>query len=239
MEQVPMSSPKEHSHSQSKIKLSRKERFWAVGAALFALLISLPCNAHKFPLTVNEKQPALVGRVTDSDLKPLAGVQLKLTSPDTNLKITAVTKGDGSFSIAHDPCKICQLEVYPPKDSKLASALLDNLSGESTRRLIIQLREGIHVMGKVTGGGKGLKGLDLTFVPVDASTSKRSSVHGSGMTKTGKNGSFSLTVTPGMNQLTIDNDRYPEFKDHFETKVNVTGGGDIPDLVLPPAQSTH
>jgi hypothetical protein len=239
MEQQPMFSPQEHSSSQRKADMRCKAHYWAISAALSMVLFSRPCQANKFPLTVHEKQPMLIGRVTDSDLKPLGSVQLKLTSPDTNLKVTAVTKGDGSFEIAHDPCKICQLEVYPPKGSKLASALLDNLSGESTRRLVIQLREGLHVIGKVTGNGKGLKGLDLTFVPVDAETSKRASVHGSGLTRTGKNGSFSLTVTPGMNRLTIDNDRYPEFEEHFDTHVNVTGGGDIPDIVLPLAQNSN
>src|SRR5277367_4634076 len=126
MERAPMSSPQEHSSPKPKARRSKH-----VPAALAAFIVASviqPCNAHKdkFNLTVHEKQPTLIGRVTDSELKPVGSVQLKLTSPDNiKIKVSAATKDDGSFEMTHDPCKICQLEVLPPKNSGLASALLD------------------------------------------------------------------------------------------------------------------
>jgi hypothetical protein len=190
----------------------------------------------KFDLTVHEKQPTLVGRVMDANMKPLGSVQLKVTSPDTNLKITADTKRDGSFEISHDPCKICQIDVLPPKGSNLAPARLDNVSGESTRRLIVQLHEGIEISGRILGNGKGLKGVQVSLVPADESSSSSPSVHGSGSVTTGKDGSFSMLVTTGKKKVTVANDRYPRFAKSFETQIDVTAGGNIPDISLPPAE---
>jgi hypothetical protein len=240
MERAPMSSPQQHSSPKPETGKQRSKCLLVALATILLVLPNQPGAAHKakFDLTVNEKQPTLLGRVTNSEMKPLGSVQLRLSSPDNSkVKASTATKDDGSFQITHDPCKICQLEVLAPKNSGLASALLDNLSGETTRRLIIQLRAGLQIDGKVVGQGKGLKGLDLSFIPVDESTSKRVSVHGSGLTKTGKDGSFSVIVTPGLNRLTIENDRYPDFAKHFDTQVKVTTSGGIPDVTLPLAQN--
>jgi hypothetical protein len=192
-----------------------------------------------FDLTVHEKQPMLIGRVMDAKMQPLASAQLKVTSPDTDLKITTGTKRDGSFQIAHDPCKICQLEVFPPKGSHLAPARLDNLSGESTRRLIIELHEGLEISGRILGNGKALKGVAVSIVPSDEKSSEPSSVHGSGLLITNKAGSFSMLVTPGQKKVTIENDRYPEFVKSFATQIDITAGGDIPDISLPTSETSE
>jgi hypothetical protein len=236
-----MSSPQEHSSPKRNISKRSDKRFLIALSALLPAIGFQPCGAKdKFNLSVHEKQPALLGRVTDTELKPLAAVQLRLTSPDNNkMKVSAATKPDGSFEIAHDPCKVCRLEVIAPKGSQLASALLDNLSGESTRRLVIELHEGFEISGRITGNGKGLKGLDVTLVPVEEKTANRSSVHGSGLVITGKTGAFALFVTAGQKRVTVDNDRYPDFAKHFSTKVSVTAAGAIPDIELPSAETSQ
>jgi len=217
-------------------KTRTAQRVWLSSLAFFLTGTAVPALADKFPLTVHEKQPCLVGRVTDSDMKPIESVQLKLSSPDNaKIKVSGATKDDGSFEISHDPCKFCQLEVLPPKGSGLASALLANLSGEKTRRLVIELRAGVQIEGKIIGNGKGLKGLDLSFIPIDKNTSKHSSGHGSGSVKTGRDGGFSTIVTPGINRLSIDNERYPEFAKHFDTEIKVGQAGVLPDVALPAA----
>jgi hypothetical protein len=206
------------------------------GCVFVSALLIAPSSAKEPTLTVHETEPELIGRVTDAQLKPLSSVQLKLTSPDSAVKVSATTDSDGSFEIKHDPCKILRLEVYPPKRSGLASAWLDNLPGASTRRVIIELQNGFEISGQILGNGKGLKGLDLSLIPVDETSHKRSSVHGSGLATTGHGGSFTFIATPGLKRLTIENDRYPQYVKHFETHLNVTKSGAIPDITLANSQ---
>jgi hypothetical protein len=203
---------------------------------LFAAIQCAGISKDGFDLTVHEKRPMLIGRVTDANLKPLGSVQLKVTSPDSKLKISTDTKDDGSFQIAHDPCKICALEAFPPKGSNLAPARLDNLPGDTTRRLVIELKEGFEISGRILGNGKGLKGLAISIVPANDQSSKPSSIHGSASATTDKAGSFSMLVTPGAKKVTIANDRYPRFTKSFSTQIDVTAGGGIADISLPASE---
>jgi hypothetical protein len=215
----------------------KKERFKGWLAICLALLFLPIASAFaKEPeLTVEEKEPVLSGRVTDAANQPLKNAQVLLTIPNSTFRAAQMTKADGNFALPHEPATLCHLEVLPPKDSGLASALLDHIPGEATRRVVIQLKPGLSIKGKLTGDGKGLKGLKILIEPVQE---KDKSVHANGWAKTGNNGEFEVTVIPGMKRFTVTNTRYEEFVASYHTDLKITESGAIPDIALPPIVKT-
>ena len=213
--------------------LQKKGRFKGWLTLCFSLLFFPIASAFaKEPeLTVEEQEPVLSGRVTDAANKPLKNAQVLLTIPNSTFRAAQMTKADGNFALPHEPATLCHLEVLPPKESGLASALLDRIPGEATRRVVIQLKPGIAIKGKLTGDGKGLKGLKIIIEPV---ADKDKSVHANGWAKTGNNGEFEVTVTPGMKRFTVTNTRYDEFVASYHTDFKITESGAIPEIALPP-----
>lgn len=179
--------------------------------------------------------PEVSGRVLDEMQKPLSGVQLKLLGKNKLEICATVTKFSGEFTLAHEKCRSCCLAVYPPKSSGLASTWIDDIPGDATRRIIIKLQPGFNVKGRVVreSNGKGLKGLTVLINPVVEENPEHEEVHGSGLAITSHDGRFEITLTPGIKQLSIENQCYPELVRHFEERLLITAEETLPEIAVP------
>jgi hypothetical protein len=180
----------------------------------------------------NQPTAVVRGTVTDEDLKPLSGVQLKLIDEEQAVVCAAATGARGQFVLAHKVCGTCSLEVIPRKGAALASARIDDISGLQSRRIVVQLRHGFEVHGRVVHDQKGLKGLTVAVMPIGGQSKMHTLVHGSGWAETNKNGEFEMILTAGVKHLLITNERYPELPKTFERKLSIAGDSVIPDIEL-------
>jgi hypothetical protein len=180
-----------------------------------------------------DELPTVRGTVTDENLNPLAGAEVRLKSSNNSVDLTAVTGANGQFMLPHEPCKRLCLQVSPRKGSSLATASIDNISGEESRRIVVELKHGFEIHGRVVHENKGLKGLSVSVIAESAKGKAQEFVHGGGMTRTKGNGAFEITLTPGMKVLKITNERYQDLVPSFSRRLSVTADGVIPDIELP------
>ncbi len=175
---------------------------------------------------------SISGRVVDQAQKPVGGVTVLLWEKDGDLSLEKKTNGDGEFKFEHNPCGDLCLEVTPDHHMKMASALIESLPGGETRKMIVELKKGFLVTGRVTHEGKGLKGLIVRVTPVGA-IDKRSKVHGGGADETGRGGTFNLILTGGQKKLVVLNDKYPEYAHHVEKMFSVSDDYHLGKIDLP------
>lgn len=200
--------------------------------AIIALIVLSPVNGS----LAQNANPTVRGTVTDEDLKPVNRAQVQLISQDGATHCQGVTGIDGRFVLMHKPSDSCCLEVCPPKGSSLASAWIEPISGEESRRIVVELKHGFEIHGRVVHAGGGLKGLTVAISPIDKDSKTEKLVHGQGRSLTNKNGQFEMILTPGMKCLTISNERYPELVSSLSCKLVVKDDGIIPDIELPNRQ---
>lgn len=62
-------------------------------------------------------------------------------------------------------------------------------------------------------------------------------VYDGGLAITGKNGAFTMILTPGHKKIELTNKRYPELEEVTEMTWDVTGDAQIPDIEMP--ESDH
>jgi len=175
---------------------------------------------------------SISGRVVDQRQKPVGGVPVLLWEKDGDLSLEKKTNGAGEFSFEHKPCSDLCLEVTPDHHMKMASALIENLPGGETRKMIVELKKGFLVTGRVTHEGKGLKGVIVRVTPV-GTIDKRSKVHGGGADETGRGGAFNLILTGGQKKLVVLNDKYPQYAHHVEKTFSVIDDYHLGKIDLP------
>ncbi len=196
------------------------------------LLPLLICAATFNPcLGADEPTPIISGKVSTSGKKPLEGVQVLLLDQGGNQLASAVTNGRGDFSFKHALCRRCTLEIIPAQDTHYACALIENIPGDATRNFLLSLQRGFTISGRVVAENRGLKGLAIKVVPIDASA-EGTKVHDGGIARTARNGTFSMILTPGHKKLEVLNDRYKEYAPTLEVNVDVTADAQIADIVL-------
>jgi hypothetical protein len=202
------------------------------------LLVALILLFGQSTVRSEEEYPTVRGTVTDENLKPLAGVSVRLTSKDATVNFSTVTKSEGQFLLPHKPCKSLSLEAIPRKGSSLATAWIENIPGEESRRIVVELQRGCEIHGRVVHENKGLKGLSVSVTPLSENHKHEKLVHGGGRTKTGRDGAFELILTPGMKTLSIANERYEDLTPSYSRKLAVKTDGVIPDIELPAKHNT-
>jgi hypothetical protein len=175
---------------------------------------------------------AISGRVVDQKQKPMNGVSVLLWESAGDLSMECTSNGAGEFKFLHKPCGDLCLEVKPDRGLKLASAFIENLPGGETRKMIVELKGGYLVTGRVTHAGKGLKGLIVRVTPTGA-IDKRTKVHGGGADETGRGGVFNLILTGGEKKLLVINDKYPQFSRHVESAFTVIDDTHLGKIELP------
>lgn len=172
----------------------------------------------------------LSGRIVEGNGRGLAGVSVLLWDEEGDLSLSSRTDNEGEFSFEHKPCGPLTLEVLPPLKAGYASVLLESLPGKVSRKLIVKLRPGFVVSGRVEHQGKGLKGVIVRVSP--GTKEGPDSAHGGGAATTAKDGSFSLILTAGQKKLTILNTRYQALTRSIEKEFVVHGEEQLGDFSL-------
>lgn len=183
----------------------------------------------------DDDMKVVAGRVTDPSHQPFDGAEVKLLDEHGAVLKEVSTDSSGSFLLPHKPCRTCVLEVTPPRKTGLASALIEDVPGDTNRNFVIALHKGFAVTGRVTHDGKGLKGICVKVVP-RMDPRKPTNVHDGGMAYTGRDGRFRLILTPGRKHFEVVNDRYTELIGHYEHDATITGEHNIADWNLSAAR---
>ncbi|HEY9785126.1 MAG TPA: carboxypeptidase regulatory-like domain-containing protein [Candidatus Obscuribacterales bacterium] len=177
-------------------------------------------------------QVEIRGRVTDQQQKPIAGVPVSAWDQDGEWSISTKTDENGRFSLNHKNCDKVFVEVAPPLKSSLASALFEGLPGDKTRQIIVHLRKGFAVRGKVVReNGQGIKGVVVKISSLQQAGS--GNAHDGGAIVTASDGSFKLILTPGAKMMQIINSRYPDLKERVEQRFQVTFDGSLDPVIIP------
>ena len=179
-----------------------------------------------------DEQLYVNGKVTDQHNNPVAGAKLFLKDKASGKRLIAEANSRGDFQLKHPPTVRESLEVIPPSKTGLAQAFLDNISGERTKHVIVQLKKGFSVDGRVLVDGKGAKGVWVTVVP-QTTKGMNDPIHGGGRTITDGSGSYHLVLTPGRKKMLLTNDRYEHVAGEAWHEVTITGDTAMPDLSLP------
>jgi hypothetical protein len=180
--------------------------------------------------------PTISGRTVDSSGNPVTGIAVKLWIEDSGLRRSQTSDSNGHFQIEHKPCKSCCLEVVPPKSTGLASALIERIPGTTSRKIIVELKQGFTVHGRVVNNGKGLKGLAVKVSEIPEEGGSNRYIHGGGTAMTNRDGLYSIILTPGPKLFVVLNNRYRQLAPRTDAKFTVTQDMTLQDVVLPEAK---
>lgn len=178
-----------------------------------------------------DESPVLRGSVTDEAGRPVPNARVCLRQIGADAEHTTRTDKQGHFALSNEFAGNCVLEVCPSTKSGLSRAVIDQVPGKTTRQFVVHLKHGFRLSGRVTFGGRGVKGMTLKVVPSEAGSAD--AVHGGGWTATGSDGRFHLVLTPGAKMLVVVNERYSGLVKELRQPINVTGDTQLPDIVLP------
>ncbi len=124
--------------------------------------------------------------------------------------------------------------MIAPSKLGLASAIVEGIPGNETRNVIVTLKKGFLVSGRVVGNDKGLKGIIVKAISADLNKNEKARIHGGGAVVTDRGGKFEMVLTPGRKKLVLLNKQYSEFSDHAEIDVTVSADTDIGNIEVPP-----
>ena len=216
-----------------------KLKFFTANVPLLSLMVGLlgascmsVCGSG--PALAERQTQAVVrtsGRLVNLKGEGVPNIPVYLWEQKGELSLAAKSKADGGFSFEHPACSALTLEILPPVKTSYASALIDDVPGDENRKLIVDMHMGHLISGRVTHDGKGLKGILVKVRPVElskhggqidySSLERSEKIHGGGTTITGKDGAFTLVITPGHKQLSIINNKYPKFEKKVEHNLTV------------------
>lgn len=199
------------------------------------ILIFLITCAGSHAGSASAAETALKGQIVDQDKRPVKGAQIHIYSDD-GAGSSGNSDGKGNFKVRHPECRNLSFAVMPSVASGLCAAFYDRVSGEISKHVFVQLRRGFLVQGRVQAQGKGLKGLRLRFRAKDENKSRDEAIHGGGLTYTGRDGRFSIVLSPGHKIVEINNGRYPELEGLVHKEILVSGDARLSDLSLEPTE---
>lgn len=196
-------------------------------AVSIAILLAPAAIAGKFKVDEPPKVE-ISGKVTDAHGVSVVGAQVILIDRETHQNMQAKTDKSGSFAVKHNHSSFESMQVIPPVNSRLAQAVLKDLPADDSRHVLVSLKPGVVVSGRVLSGNKPLKG-----VTVRAIAKSRDVVHESGETTTNGKGQFKLLLAPGQKIIEITDVRDSSVTGLYREKQMVTTGGALPDIVIP------
>ncbi|MBX9670613.1 MAG: carboxypeptidase-like regulatory domain-containing protein [Candidatus Obscuribacterales bacterium] len=173
------------------------------------------------------------GQVRDDKNKTMQSVKVELWTKDGTVSMVARTNARGEFSFTHEPCEECFLEVAAPRKSGLASALVDGIPGDEGRSVIVTLKKGYPVTGRVVAEGKGLKGIVVKAYSANHEKDLKARIYGGGAVETGRGGNFEMTLTPGEKRFVILNNRYKMLAKHADIEAKVITDTELGDIEIP------
>lgn len=196
-------------------------------AAVVSILLAAPGWAQREEV---DREVFVRGRVLDNLSKPVAA-KLLLRNKDSGEITTTVTGKNGAFSVEHPICSGVMLDVVAPEKTRLTRAQYPALNGHETKNMVIRLHPGFLITGRVVSHGKGLRDLDVVAMP-DANSNADELIHGGGLSRTARDGTFKLVLTPGHKLLKVVNNTYSVLPKMTERKIVVTADGVISEIVL-------
>lgn len=209
--------------------VSKKQKIAIVAAVVSGFSACAPARAVEHIIS---------GRITDPSSSPVTGAKVVVFDDEATWSVSDTSDGDGKFSIRHEPCESCFVEITPRKKGELADALIEEVNGKTNRRFLIQLHHGFSVRGCVVSeGGKPLKDIVVKISSADKNEDSSEKIHGGGAAVTAKDGNYQLCLTPGHKRLTIINEKYPMLVKHLVQKFQVTSDGALENIVLPDRHS--
>lgn len=216
----------------SKMKLTRYSISF-LNCLIGYLAAALLCIAASI-MPAWAAESIISGRITDPSSNPVVGAKIVVFDDEATWSVSDISDKNGKFSIAHEPCTSCFVEITPRKKGELAAALIEEVNGKANRRFLIQLHHGFSVRGSVVGeDGKPLKDIVVKISSADTNEDSSAKIHGGGAAVTAKDGNYQLCLTPGKKKLTIINEKYPALVKHLVQKFQVTSDGALENIVLP------
>lgn len=193
------------------------------------LFVSVAASAR--PALALEK--VISGQVRDDKNNILPGIKVDLWTNDGAVSLTTRTNEGGKFTFKHPSCGPCFLEVMAPRKSNLASALVDDIPGDEGRTVVVTLKRGYPVFGRVTSQGKGLKGIVVKAYSRRHDTDRKERVYGGGAVLTRGGGDFEMTLTPGEKKFVLLNNKYDRIAKHANINAKVIVETDLGDIEMP------
>lgn len=185
---------------------------------------------------VVERKVFMRGRVLDPLSKPVGDAKILLRNADSGEIITETTSRKGEFSVEHPLCSHLSLEIVANEKTRLARAQYEKLTGRETKHMVIRLHHGFLVTGRVVSAAKGVRDLDIVVMPAAKHGGSSESINGGGLSRTGRDGTFRLVLTPGAKTLKIVNNERPDLPNVLEQKIVVTADSALPVIELKPQQ---
>lgn len=196
-----------------------------VSLSVFSFFVSSGLPAHAL-------QKVLSGQVRDDKGHILIGVKVDLWTTDNTISMTTRTDDEGKFSFNHPKCDTCTIEVFAPKKTSLASALIE-VPGDEARTVMVNLKKGYPVTGRVVSNGKGLKGVIVKAYSARHEQSEKERMYGGGAVITQRNGEFSMMLTPGDKKIVILNNKYERLTKTMSMATKVITDTDLGDVEMP------
>lgn len=169
----------------------------------------------------------LSGKVKDEHNRPVAKAQVILHDQDSQLGVDTTDK-TGGYDISHRPVTRCAIQVVPAPTTGLAQAIMTQLRGDESRHMMIIVKRGFTVQGRVLVKGQPLKGVLVRAVP-----GEEDAIHNGGEVLTDKQGRFRMTVTPGEKVFEVHNRIWKHATGVHSQKYVVTADGAMPDIIVP------
>lgn len=195
---------------------------------IIALVACITCGkAYSYGMEV------VSGRVTDQHNKPVRSAKVDLWERDGEIFKTAKTNRHGEFKIKHIRCGPCSLEVVAPPKTRLSQAFVEDVPGNEDRSVLVSLRRGFLLEGRIVHNGKGLKDLVVKVYSTEHHKEDKERIYGGGATTTGFRGGFKMVLTPGNKRLVVVNKKYPELARKHQSELTITKDTKIENVELP------
>jgi hypothetical protein len=201
----------------------------AIFLMTIVMLVSCATASARQRVKLDKPKPVKVsGKVCDSEGKPIKGAQVFLIDHDQRVKLSDKTDENGMFEIPHERVEFDSLQIIPPVSMHLAEAILKDMPASEGRHVVVNLKPGVLVSGRIVAAGHPLKG-----VTVRAIAKSSDSVHDSAEAVTDKKGQYELLLTPGDKIFEISDIRDNAVVGLHRQHEFIRAGGALPDIEVP------
>lgn len=196
---------------------------------LLALLAFMLAPAAFGKVALDKLKPVMIsGKVCNVEGQPVRGASVYLIDHDTHFRLSTKTDQAGDFLIKHERVQFDSLQIVPPAELRLAQAELKDLPRTEGRHILVRLKPGIEVTGRVTAGGRPLRGATVHAIAKSADA-----VHECAEAITNKKGQYTLLLTPGEKTFEITDINDPNVVGLHRASQFIRVSGELPDIEIP------
>jgi hypothetical protein len=193
------------------------------------MLLTSAAPAPAKDAKLDKPKPVRVsGKVLDTSGNPIRDAQVFLIDHERRLRLSDRTDADGMFDIKHERVGFDSLQIVPPLETHLAQAILKDMPAKEGRHVVVNLKPGVQVIGRVLAAGHPLKG-----VTVRAIAKSSDAIHDSAEAVTNKKGQYELLLTPGEKIFEISDVQDNAVVGLHRVSEIVRAAGALPDIDVP------